>query len=63
MNACQLLQCFNLRGLDIIVEYRHDMVPGDFEDPGRCEGRPTFLLLKLCYFLCCTIEHHLGIHV
>lgn len=46
-----------------MVEYRHDMVPGDFEDPRRCESRPTFLHLKLCHFFCCTIEHRLGVHV
>lgn len=46
-----------------MVEYRHDMVPGDFEDPGWRERRPTFLHLKLCHFLCCTIEHRLGVQV
>lgn len=46
-----------------MVEHRHDMVPGDFEDPGRCESRPTFLPLELCHFVCCTIEHYLGVHV
>lgn len=46
-----------------MVEYRHDMVPGDFEDPGRCESRPAFLHLKLCHFLCCTTENRLGVQV
>lgn len=46
-----------------MVEYRHDMVPGDNEDPGRCEGRSTFLHLKVCHFICCTVEHRLGVHI
>lgn len=46
-----------------MVEYRHDTVPGDNEDPGRCKGRSTFLHLKVCHFMCRTVEHSLGVHV
>lgn len=45
-----------------MVEYRHHVVPGDDEDPGRREGRPTLPHLKLCHVIRCAVEHYLGVH-
>lgn len=54
---------YNLWVVDLLVADGHNMVPGDFEDPRRREGRIAPLLLELGHFVCCTIEHYLRVDV